>query len=164
MNRLANWDLLVNKTPILRSLSAFVSFHIGSGSRNPPIFEFAIGEAKKVFDWGAELGYKMDLLDVGGGFPGKKNMGPDDIEYEEVDLKQIIRRARHFWRFQTLSQNKDITRGRYMIYSFHISVSSMWWFPQFSLSFRGSGGPAPHFRAHTTNSSSHRFLCKSTSF
>ena len=69
---------------------SLTSFHIGSGSRNPPIFEFAIGEAKKVFDMGADLGFEMDLLDIGGGFPGKKNMEDGDIAFEEVHYLEYV--------------------------------------------------------------------------
>ena len=34
------------------------------------MFESAIQFAKKVFDVGNELGFRMNVLDIGGGFPG----------------------------------------------------------------------------------------------
>lgn len=46
------------------------SFRIGSGCTDPQIFTQSIADARLVFEMGAELGYKMRLLDIGGGFPG----------------------------------------------------------------------------------------------
>lgn len=47
-----------------------VSFHVGSGCRNPPVFRKAIRSAREVFDYAKTLGYTMTLLDLGGGYPG----------------------------------------------------------------------------------------------
>ncbi|XP_048357369.1 antizyme inhibitor 2 isoform X1 [Sphaerodactylus townsendi] len=49
-----------------------VSFHIGRGFTDTQIFTQSIADARLVFEMGAELGYKMRLLDIGGGFPGAK--------------------------------------------------------------------------------------------
>ena len=48
-----------------------VSFHVGSGCTNPELFADALERARRAFDIGAELGYRFDLLDVGGGFQGE---------------------------------------------------------------------------------------------
>ena len=55
---------------LLRNTPLFCSFHIGSGSNNPMVFESALQFAKKVFETGNRLGFQMKLLDIGGGFPG----------------------------------------------------------------------------------------------
>ncbi|XP_028594941.2 antizyme inhibitor 2 isoform X1 [Podarcis muralis] len=47
-----------------------ISFHIGSSCADPQLFTQSIADARLVFEMGAELGYKMHLLDIGGGFPG----------------------------------------------------------------------------------------------
>lgn len=47
-----------------------VSFHVGSGAKNPAAFSAAIEAARRVFDLGASLGFDMDTLDLGGGFCG----------------------------------------------------------------------------------------------
>ncbi|KAM7305542.1 ornithine decarboxylase [Ixodes scapularis] len=47
-----------------------VSFHVGCAFKHPEIFAFTIESAKAVFDVGSEFGFKMSLLDIGGGFPG----------------------------------------------------------------------------------------------
>ena len=40
-----------------------------------------------MFDEGCKYGFEMNLLDIGGGFPGKKNLGPGDVSFEEVFCK-----------------------------------------------------------------------------
>ncbi|GLC44530.1 Mitochondrial 2-oxoadipate and 2-oxoglutarate transporter [Pleodorina starrii] len=47
-----------------------VSFHVGSAAKNLATFTNAIENARKVFDEAASLGYRMELLDIGGGFTG----------------------------------------------------------------------------------------------
>lgn len=49
---------------------AGVSFHVGSGCQDSESFIKAIKNARKVFNVAAEEGFKMRLLDIGGGFPG----------------------------------------------------------------------------------------------
>lgn len=45
-----------------------VSFHIGSGAVDPQAFENAIHQSKTLFEHGRILGFKMQSLDIGGGF------------------------------------------------------------------------------------------------
>ncbi|GMK54584.1 hypothetical protein CspeluHIS016_0111700 [Cutaneotrichosporon spelunceum] len=45
-----------------------VSFHVGSGCKEPEQFADAIWRARKVFDMAKEVGYNFELLDIGGGF------------------------------------------------------------------------------------------------
>lgn len=45
-----------------------VSFHVGSGCYDPSVYTDAIFRARVVFDMAKEVGYDMNLLDVGGGF------------------------------------------------------------------------------------------------
>ena len=47
-----------------------VSFHVGSGCRDPTAFPRAIESAKAVFKIAEKLGMHFYLLDIGGGFPG----------------------------------------------------------------------------------------------
>lgn len=47
-----------------------VSFHVGSGAKNPAAFVAAIEAACHVFDLALALGFDMDTLDLGGGFCG----------------------------------------------------------------------------------------------
>jgi ornithine decarboxylase len=45
-----------------------VSFHVGSGCKDPLQFADAVWRAKQVFDMGKMEGYEFTFLDVGGGF------------------------------------------------------------------------------------------------
>ena len=47
-----------------------ISFHVGSGQMTPEAFTDAIDNARILFDYAQELGCRMHLLDIGGGFPG----------------------------------------------------------------------------------------------
>ncbi|XP_034609941.1 antizyme inhibitor 2 [Trachemys scripta elegans] len=58
-----------------------ISFHVGSGCLDLQAFPRSIADARLVFEMGAELGYKMHLLDIGGGFPGTEN---SKVRFEEV--------------------------------------------------------------------------------
>ncbi|NXL87522.1 AZIN2 inhibitor, partial [Alectura lathami] len=58
-----------------------VSFHLGSRSMETQVFAQAVAEAQLVFDMGTELGYRMHLLDIGGGFPGTEDTR---AQFEEI--------------------------------------------------------------------------------
>lgn len=47
-----------------------ISFHVGSGGDSADPYRQAIADAKDAFDYGHALGFRMNLLDIGGGFPG----------------------------------------------------------------------------------------------
>lgn len=47
-----------------------ISFHVGSGCMDPPIYSKAIKTARKLFDYAEKVGFDFKLLDIGGGFPG----------------------------------------------------------------------------------------------
>ena len=49
-----------------------VSFHVGSGCRDATRYEMALRDCKKLFDMAKrDYGFEMNLLDIGGGFPGE---------------------------------------------------------------------------------------------
>lgn len=50
-----------------------ISFHVGSGCRDPTAYAVAIAHCRRLFDLGAQLGHSMDIIDIGGGFPGSPN-------------------------------------------------------------------------------------------
>lgn len=56
-----------------------VSFHVGSGCGEADVFRRAISAAREVFDFAATLGYRLELLDIGGGFPGDKGTSIDEV-------------------------------------------------------------------------------------
>ncbi|KAG2176911.1 hypothetical protein INT43_007565 [Umbelopsis isabellina] len=58
------------------------SYHVGSGCFEPCAYRDAVERARIVFDQAEDIGYKMNLLDVGGGFPAV-NM-ENEISFQEV--------------------------------------------------------------------------------
>ena len=73
-----------------------VSFHVGSGCNEPETFKVAIKYARDLFDLGLQLGHPMNLLDIGGGYPG---VDTDDISLQKVYLKCIFQ-SEAFRKFQ----------------------------------------------------------------
>jgi ornithine decarboxylase len=66
-----------------------VSFHVGSGCYSSQAWHDAIRLARRVFDAAQEAGYKMTLLDIGGGYPG---VDDDGMTFEETidGVSQIL--------------------------------------------------------------------------
>ncbi|NXI99358.1 AZIN2 inhibitor, partial [Psophia crepitans] len=58
-----------------------ISFHLGSCGLEPQAFARSVATAQLAFEMGTELGYRMRLLDIGGGFPGTEDTG---ARFEEI--------------------------------------------------------------------------------
>ncbi|NXX38339.1 AZIN2 inhibitor, partial [Tricholaema leucomelas] len=58
-----------------------ISFHLGSHGLEPQAFAQAVAAAQLAFELGTELGHRMHLLDIGGGFPGNED---SRARFEEV--------------------------------------------------------------------------------
>jgi ornithine decarboxylase len=67
-----------------------VSFHVGSGNSDPNAYLGAIRNARKVFDMAKDYGFEMQLLDIGGGFPGQD----PSAESSELSFEQICAHVR----------------------------------------------------------------------
>lgn len=51
-----------------------ISFHVGTGCNDPDTFRDALIAVKKLISYGnRELGYRMDVVDIGGGFHGTRD-------------------------------------------------------------------------------------------
>jgi diaminopimelate decarboxylase len=59
-----------------------ISFHVGSGCYSPIGFVDTLKTAKKLFIEAEKAGFKLSLLDIGGGFPGDNAEGK--IKFEEI--------------------------------------------------------------------------------
>jgi len=77
------WTVLVSLASDLGLQLAGVSFHVGSGCTEPGAFERALSDAREVFALGADMGFDMNVLDIGGGFPG--------VNTEEVSFGNIAK-------------------------------------------------------------------------
>jgi len=63
-----------------------VSFHVGSGCKDPMQFADAVWRARKVFDMGKEAGYEFKFLDVGGGFERETFQEMSEVVKSSLDL------------------------------------------------------------------------------
>ena len=70
-----------------------VSFHVGSGCFAPGAYAAAVDRAAEVFELARAAGLEMDVLDIGGGFPGR-----DTAALSFADIAAALRPslARHF--------------------------------------------------------------------
>lgn len=70
-----------------------VSFHVGSGCFDASAFFQAVESARSVFNDGEKLGFKFNILDIGGGFPG---VDDEAITFEQVADQLKCAFALHF--------------------------------------------------------------------
>jgi ornithine decarboxylase len=68
-----------------------VSFHVGSGCDSPGAYTDAIKLARNVFEMAKEYGFFINLLDIGGGFPGHDSKESEDqfIEIAKAINEQL---------------------------------------------------------------------------
>lgn len=60
-----------------------ISFHVGSGCSDAEAYVEAIQNSRELFDYALDIGYNFHLLDIGGGFPGTKNV---DLGFEDIAM------------------------------------------------------------------------------
>ncbi|XP_068122773.1 ornithine decarboxylase-like [Hyperolius riggenbachi] len=86
---LESWKHLLKTAMNLNISVTGVSFHVGTGSGTPQSFHKAIKNARYLFDLGKELGHKMKILDIGGGFPGHPDFQPPFEEFAAVIMESL---------------------------------------------------------------------------
>jgi ornithine decarboxylase len=85
--------------PLLRAAKALalnvtgISFHVGSGARNPAAFPLAVAKARAAFDMAISMGFDMTVLDLGGGYSGNLT---DGITMEKVAASLNAALEAHF--------------------------------------------------------------------
>nr|CAD7572453.1 unnamed protein product [Timema californicum] len=78
-------DIITEAPRLIRAASFLglevvgMSFHVGSGCEDPPVFRRGIAAARKLFDYASTLGYNFEYLDLGGGYPGNTGTSIDKI-------------------------------------------------------------------------------------
>ena len=70
-----------------------VSFHVGRGCIHPETCLQATSDAHCVLDVGAEVGFNMYLLDIGGGSPGSEDV---KLKFEEITSVINLALAEYF--------------------------------------------------------------------
>ncbi|NXE93222.1 AZIN2 inhibitor, partial [Menura novaehollandiae] len=96
-----------------------ISFHLGSRGLEPQAFAQAVAAAQLVFDMGAELGFRMHLLDIGGGFPGT-----EDTRASLEEIAAVINSALDLYFPEGCGVDIAARPGRYYVTSaFTLAVS-----------------------------------------
>jgi len=109
--------LLIVKT--LKLIVVGVSFHVGSGCSSSENYYKAIQDCKTAVDIANEIGIKMSIVDIGGGFPGLDTT----IKFEDIAV-EVNRGMANF--FQKEIDNNEIQfisePGRYFAQKSHTLV------------------------------------------
>ncbi|NWW57169.1 AZIN2 inhibitor, partial [Ifrita kowaldi] len=96
-----------------------ISFHLGSRGLEPQAFAQAVAAAQLVFDMGTELGFRMHLLDIGGGFPGT-----EDTRAPLEEMAAVINSALDLYFPEGCGVDVVARPGRYYVTSaFTLAVS-----------------------------------------
>ena len=78
--KLSQVDELLNITKTLKLNVTGFSFHVGSGCSSADTFYGALNECKKAYDIANKLGINIEMIDIGGGFPGVDR----NIKFEDI--------------------------------------------------------------------------------
>ena len=101
-----------------------VAFHVGSSCGDPTRFAEAISDAREVFRVAESLGFDMNVLDIGGGYPGFSEATPekddDVVTFERIAT--IVNEALAS-EFGDVPELRVIAEpGRYMVANSHTLV------------------------------------------
>lgn len=102
-----------------------ISFHVGSGCQDPPVFHRAIRHCKTLFDLATDIGFKPYILDIGGGYPGNRGTSIDKIadvinkaldEFFDTDAVHVVAEPGRFYvasafTLATSIHSKRVVRG-----------------------------------------------------
>ena len=98
-----------------------VSFHVGSGCQDANVYNKSLSDSKEVFKIAESFDIKMDIIDIGGGFPG---INDSIITFEDIVL--VINKSIDDLFYDKLDQIKFIAEpGRYFVSSSHTLVCSI---------------------------------------
>ena len=62
------WESLLQRAHDLDLNIVGISFHIGSGAKNPDIYKEALKQCRKLYEMAILYGFDLSLIDIGGGF------------------------------------------------------------------------------------------------
>lgn len=96
-----------------------ISFHVGSGCEDYPIYYKAIKICKDLFDFAETVGFHFTLLDIGGGFPGNN----DKIHHIDEIADNVNKAIDEFFPDESV---KIISEpGRYFVASAYTLVTNI---------------------------------------
>lgn len=116
---MSNIDTIIRYAETSNIVLVGVSFHVGSDCEEPKQYADAIKLAKEVFKIGEKHGYKMNMLDIGGGFPGKRGKEQDDL-FDAISQTVNDALKEHFSDIEDLKVIAE--PGRYFVQSSHTLV------------------------------------------
>ncbi|KFR03508.1 Arginine decarboxylase [Nipponia nippon] len=112
-----------------------ISFHLGSCGLEPQAFAQSVAAAQLAFEMGTELGYRMRLLDIGGGFPGT-----EDTRTRFEEIAAMINSALDLYFPDGCGVEIVVRPGRYYVnsaFTFAASIAAMEEVPAEQPSFDG---------------------------
>ena len=68
-----------------------ITFHVGSQCNNPYNWQHAADKAKELWDMAEEQGIKLNVLDIGGGYPIRYTKNVVDIATIETKIDKVLR-------------------------------------------------------------------------
>lgn len=120
---MSNIDTIIRYAETSNLIISGVSFHVGSDCEGPVQYYDAIKLAREVFKIGEKHGFKMNMLDIGGGFPGRNCSDSGDNQnklFEEI-CENINKALGEF--FNDVEDLKVIAEpGRYFVQASHTLV------------------------------------------
>ena len=100
-----------------------VSFHVGSGCQRTTAYYDAIKRCREVFEMGKKYGYKLTILDIGGGFPGTDIVRVPKFEDIAIEINRAIDEFFNVADFDTDYGLRIIAEpGRYLACASHTLV------------------------------------------
>lgn len=90
------WDTLLRKAAEMGLQVHGVSFHVGSGG-SAHTYRSALDDAEAAFSLGLSLGHPMQLLDIGGGYPGSDTADTSLLGIADI-INSIINDDSKTWR------------------------------------------------------------------
>lgn len=100
-----------------------VSFHVGSGCRDVTQYTNSIQDSRDIFNIGAQYGFQMNILDIGGGFPGYPCESSEEPSFEELAV--TINSAIQKYGFDDGNVRVIAEPGRFMVASAYTLITKV---------------------------------------
>jgi ornithine decarboxylase len=97
-----------------------ISWHVGSNCKVIGQFDKAFNDARSVYDMVTSMGYKLSIIDIGGGFPG---VDTDEISFRNIAEEITSAISKYFGDIEGLTFIGE--PGRFMCTSSHTLVNTI---------------------------------------
>ena len=113
---------ILQTAKILELCVTGISFHVGSNCNDAETYYAALKDVRNAFDVAKEVGYTMNLVDIGGGFPGFDSS--DGVNFKDI-AKEINRGIDDFFSNEEEDVKIIAEPGRYFVCSSHTLVTNI---------------------------------------